>query len=49
MHRGDWHAAYRRLSAAAEELVRADRELGEYVRRVRLSHGYLTLALAGSV
>jgi len=30
--------AYRRLSAAAEELVRADRELAEYVRRVRLDN-----------
>ena len=31
-------SAYRLLSAAAEELVRADRELAEYVRRVRLDN-----------
>ncbi len=30
--------AYRRLSAAAEDLVRADRELAEYIRRVRLDN-----------
>ena len=30
-------AAYRRLSAAPEKLVGADRELAEYARRVRLS------------
>jgi hypothetical protein len=34
----DINMAYRRLSAAAEELVRADRELAEYVRRVRLDN-----------
>jgi len=32
------NSAYRRLSAAAEELMRADRELAEYVRRVRLDN-----------
>ena len=32
------NAAYRRLSAAAEDLVRADRELSEYVQRVRLDN-----------
>ena len=32
------NAAYRRLSAAAEDLVRADRELAEYVRRIRLDN-----------
>ena len=32
------NSAYRRLSAAAEELVRADRELAEYVRGVRLDN-----------
>jgi hypothetical protein len=32
------NSAYRRLSASAEELVRADRELAEYVRRVRLDN-----------
>ena len=32
------NSAYRRLSAAAEDLVRADRELAEYVRRVRLDN-----------
>jgi hypothetical protein len=31
------NAAYRRLSAAAEDLVRADRELAECVRMLRLS------------
>jgi len=30
--------AYRRISVAAEELVRADRELAEHVRRVRLDN-----------
>ena len=30
------NTAYRRLSDAAEDLVRTDRELAEYVRRVRL-------------
>jgi hypothetical protein len=32
------NSAYRRLSAAAEDLVRADRELAEYVRRGRLDN-----------
>ena len=32
------NSAYRRLSASAEELVRAERELAEYVRRVRLDN-----------
>ena len=32
------NAAYRRLSASAEELVRADRELAEYARRVSLDN-----------
>jgi len=32
------NSAYRRLRAAAEELMRADRELAEYVRRVRLDN-----------
>jgi hypothetical protein len=32
------NAAYRRLSVATEELVRADRELAEYVQRVRLDN-----------
>jgi len=32
------NAAYRRLSATAEDLVRADRELAEHVRRVRLDN-----------
>jgi transposase-like protein len=32
------NSAYRLLSAAAEDLVRADRELAEYVRRVRLDN-----------
>jgi hypothetical protein len=32
------NAAYRRLSDAAEDPVRADRELAEYVRRVRLDN-----------
>jgi hypothetical protein len=32
------NSAYRRLGASAEELVRADRELAEYVRRVRLDN-----------
>ena len=31
-------AAYRRLSAAAEDLARTDRELAEHVRRVRLDN-----------
>jgi hypothetical protein len=32
------NAAYRRLSAAMEDLARADRELAEHVRRVRLDN-----------
>ena len=32
------NAAYRRLSAATEDLVRADRELAEHLRRVRLDN-----------
>jgi hypothetical protein len=32
------NSAYRRLSAAAEDLMRADRELAEHVRRVRLDN-----------
>jgi hypothetical protein len=32
------NAAYRRLSAATEHLASADRELAEYVRRVRLDN-----------
>jgi hypothetical protein len=32
------NAAYRRLSAAAEDPVRADRELCVYIRRVRLGN-----------
>ena len=32
------NGAYRLLSAAAEDLARADRELAEYVRRVRLDN-----------
>jgi hypothetical protein len=32
------NAAYRRLSYAAEDLVRADRELAEYVRRIRVDN-----------
>jgi hypothetical protein len=32
------NVAYRRLSAATEDLARADRELAEYVRRVRLDN-----------
>ena len=32
------NAAYRQLSAAAEDLARADRELAEHVRRVRLDN-----------
>ena len=31
-------AAYRRLSAATEDLARADRELAEHIRRVRLDN-----------
>jgi hypothetical protein len=31
-------AAYLRLSAATDELARSDRELAEYVRRVRLDN-----------
>ena len=32
------NSAYRRLSAATEDLVRADRELAEHVRRIRLDN-----------
>jgi hypothetical protein len=32
------NVAYRRLSAATEDLVRADRELAEHIRRVRLDN-----------
>jgi hypothetical protein len=32
------NTAYRRLSAATEDLARADRELTEYVRQVRLEN-----------
>ena len=32
------NSAYRRLSAATEDLVRADRELAEHIRRVRLDN-----------
>ncbi len=32
------NSAYRRLSAATEDLVRADRELAEHVRGVRLDN-----------
>ena len=32
------NSAYRQLSAASEKLVRADRELAEHVRRVRLDN-----------
>jgi hypothetical protein len=32
------NSAYRRLNTAAEDLVRADRELAEHVRRVRLDN-----------
>jgi hypothetical protein len=32
------YAAYRRLSSATEDLARADRELTEHVRRVRLDN-----------
>jgi hypothetical protein len=32
------NVAYRRLSAAAEDLARADRELAEHVRKVRLDN-----------
>ena len=37
------NAAYRRLSAAAEDLVRADRELAEHVWRVRLDNAEVIL------
>ena len=36
-------SAYRRLSAAAEELVKADRELAEHVWRVRLDNAEVIL------
>src|ERR671914_188838 len=32
------NVAYRRLSATAEDLARVDRELAEYVRKVRLDN-----------
>jgi transposase-like protein len=32
------NSAYRRLSAATEDLARADRELAEHIRRVRLDN-----------
>jgi hypothetical protein len=32
------NAAYRRLSYAAEDLERSDRELAEYVRRIRVDN-----------
>src|SRR5919205_3506755 len=32
------NSAYRRLSAATEDMVRADRELADHVRRVRLDN-----------
>ena len=32
------NSAYRRLSAATEDLVRADHELAEHIRRVRLDN-----------
>ena len=32
------NSAYRRLSAAAEDLMKADRVLGEHLRRVRLDN-----------
>ena len=32
------NSAYRRLSAATEDLARADRELAEHVRRIRLDN-----------
>jgi hypothetical protein len=32
------NVAYRRLSAATEDLVRADRELAEHIRRARLDN-----------
>jgi hypothetical protein len=35
---GEINTAYRRLSAAAEELARTDRELTDHVRRVRLDN-----------
>jgi hypothetical protein len=34
----DINGAYRRLSVAAEDLARTDRELAEHVRRVRLDN-----------
>ena len=37
-HRGDQLDIPRRLSGGVEDLVRADRELAEYVRRVRLDN-----------
>jgi hypothetical protein len=37
-HIEEINSAYRRLSAATEDLVRADRELAEHVRRVRLDN-----------
>ncbi len=37
------NAAYRRLSAATEDLARADRELAEHVRRVRLDNAEAVL------
>ena len=36
-------SAYSRLSAAAEELVKADRELAEHVWRVRLDNAEVIL------
>src|SRR5215210_2213926 len=35
---GEINTAYRRLSTAAEELARADRELAEHVSRVRMDN-----------
>jgi hypothetical protein len=32
------NSAYRRLSAVVEDLVRADRELAEHIRRIRLDN-----------
>ena len=37
-HRGDQLDIPRRLSGSVEDLVRADRELAEYVQRVRLDN-----------